>query len=122
MNRRTYILALAITAGVDSDPPLPVYDADDIIDLFAQTAENITVVAVLDREQPQNNIEPQVFADYYEADFTKEGGEVDENHSTQSVNMEGRIPNCCEPGFSTASYPDIELEGYDNAKAPDGYW
>lgn len=121
MNRRTYILALAVTAS-DVQTLNEQADADDVIEHLMATAENITVVALLDREQPQNNIEPQVFADYYEADFTKEIGEVGENRSMQSVNMEGRIPNCCEPGFSNSDYPDIELAGYDNAKAPDGYW
>lgn len=118
MNRRTYILALAVTASGD-DTPLPTYDADDVIDLLAQTAENITVVSVLDRDRPENNHEPQVFADYTEAppvEFTEGMNE------TVSVSMEGKPLNCCDPGFSDAEYPDINLDGYDANKTPQGYW
>lgn len=121
MNRRTYILALAVTASGD-DTPLPTYDADDVIDLLAQTAENITVVAVLDRDKPENNHEPQVFADYTAAppvEFTEGMNEVVPSY----VSMEQRPPNCCDPGFSTIEYPDINLDGYDdNDKTSQGYW
>lgn len=106
MNRRTYILALALTVSEDA-PVLPAdADTEDTLDYMNAYVENATVAGILDRTRPGNNLEAQIFADYYEGPNFTEG-------MNEAVPMEGRAPNCCDPGFSDAEYPNVNLDGYN---------
>lgn len=57
MEMHTIIVALAVTVKNDGSVSLPAFER-----AFDDVAEHVTVVAVLDRQKPENNHEPQIFA------------------------------------------------------------
>lgn len=60
---RTIIVAVALTIG-DNTPAPEDMDFDGFTDYLMGSSEHLEVVAVLDREQPGNNVEPQIFTAY----------------------------------------------------------
>lgn len=64
---RTIIVAVAVTIGNKSAIPQTGGDAEDVLD-FLNAAPALTVVGVYDREQPENNDEPQIFAAFNAAE------------------------------------------------------
>lgn len=61
---RTILVALAVTIDDDSPTPAGVVDIYDLMDYNVSYAEEAVVVAIVDREHPENNVEEQLFTDY----------------------------------------------------------
>lgn len=55
----TIIVALAVTISDDGAPCFPAFESLPDVD-----AEHVSVVGVLDRGNPSNNFEPQIFASW----------------------------------------------------------
>lgn len=61
---RTILVALAVTIKDDSPTPAGIVEIEDFQDYQMAYVEEAVVVAVADREHPENNVEEHLFTDY----------------------------------------------------------
>lgn len=61
---RTIIVAIALTINDDAPTPAGVVDIDAFEWYTTNYVGEANVIAVLDREHPENNVEAQLFTDY----------------------------------------------------------
>lgn len=61
---RTILVALAVTIGDDDPTPAGIVGGKDLRHYIDDSGDEAVVVAVVDREHPENNVEAQLFTDY----------------------------------------------------------
>lgn len=61
---RSVLVMVAVTIGDDDPTPSGVADVGDFVDYLAQYGEHAVVAGVYDRAFPENNVEPQLFAQH----------------------------------------------------------